>query len=232
MKPLSIGLSIFYWAILIFDIALILSGADYSYRYFTKGLLTPILFAIMVTEIEHTNKWWSVRVLSIALLFSLIGDLVLVGEGLSKVTFAIGLACFWIVQICYILFFYRKRPFRQKNALFLFISSIFILVYIIVMNVLMWTRMDKQNLTIPVILYAFTIGFMFLCAINISFSRRLNKIAVSYFIPGALAFVISDSLIALNRFYFTKPTSDVYIMFTYGLAQFLIICGALKFIKR
>ena len=232
MKPISIGFSIIYWAILMFDIALILTGADYTYRYFTKGLLIPLLFAIMVAEIEHTNKWWSVRVISIAFLFSLIGDIILVGDGLSKLNFAIGLGCFWVVQICYIFFFYRKRPFRQKNALFLFISAILILAYIILLNVLMWLRMDKQDLTLPVLFYSFTIGFMLLCAINLNNSKRLNKVAVNYFIPGALAFVISDSLIALNRFYFVKPVSDVYIMLTYGLAQFLILIGALKFIKR
>jgi uncharacterized membrane protein YhhN len=232
MKPLSIGLCIIYWAILIFDIALILTGADFFYRYFTKGLLMPVLFGIIISEVEHTDKWWSIRVISIALLFSLIGDLVLVGDGLSKINFAIGLACFWVVQICYILFFYRKRPFRKKNSLFLFLSSLCILGYIIVMNILMWTKMDRQSLTLPVLLYSFTIGFMLLCAININNSKRLYKIAVSYFIPGAIFFVVSDSILALNRFYYTHPVSDVYIMFTYGLAQFLIVCGAVKFIKR
>lgn len=232
MKPLPITFAIFYWAVLIFDITLILTGADYQYRYITKGLLAPLLFCMMAFEIEHTNKWWSVRVLSIGLLFSLIGDLVLVGDGLTKINFAIGIACFWIVQICYILFFYRKRPFRQKNAVFLFICSLCIIAYVILMSVLMWKKMDKQDLTIPVMLYSFTIGFMLLCAINISNSRRLNKMAVYFFIPGALLFVISDSIIALNRFYLTKPVSDIYIMFTYGLAQFLIVMGAVKFIKK
>ena len=96
----------------------------------------------------------------------------------------------------------------------------------------MWKKLDKQDLTIPVVLYAFTIGFMLLCAINISNSRRLNKMAVYFFIPGALLFVISDSIIALNRFYLTRPVSDIYVMLTYGLAQFLIIFGAVKFIKK
>lgn len=232
MKPLSIALCIFFWAVLIFDITLIFTGADYYYRYFTKGLLMPLLFGIIVCEVEHTNKWWSIRVICMALLFSLIGDLVLVGDSITKLNFAIGLGFFWVAQICYILFFYRKRPFRKKNALFLFIAALCILAYIIVMSILMWAKMDKQSLTIPVLLYSFTIGFMLLCAFNIQNSHRLNKIAVSYFIPGALLFVLSDSIIALNRFYYAKPVSDIYIMLTYGLAQFLIVFGAVKFIKR
>ena len=232
MKPLPITFSIFFWAVVIFDITLILTGADYQYRYITKGLMAPFLFCMMAFEIEHTTKWWSIRVLSVALLFSLIGDLMLVGDSITKINFAIGLGCFWIVQICYILFFYRKRPFRQKNAPFLFVCSLVILAYIVLICVLMWKKLDKQDLTIPVVLYAFTIGFMLLCAINISNSRRLNKMAVYFSIPGALLFVISDSIIALNRFYLTRPVSDIYVMLTYGLAQFLIIFGAVKFIKK
>ena len=148
MKPLSIALCIFFWAVLIFDITLIFTGADYYYRYFTKGLLMPLLFGIIVCEVEHTNKWWSIRVICMALLFSLIGDLVLVGDSITKLNFAIGLGFFWVAQICYILFFYRKRPFRKKNALFLFIAALCILAYIIVMSILMWARRHDQARTL------------------------------------------------------------------------------------
>jgi len=49
---------------------------------------------------------------------------------------------------------------------------------------------------------------------------------------GAAFFVISDSLIALNRFVFKIQYSGLLIMVTYYVAQFLIIIGIIKNIKR
>ena len=231
MKPASLFLIIFFWAALIFDCALIISGAE-EYRYFTKLLLMPLLFGLMVSEIDATEKWWSVRIMSLALVFSLIGDALLINPDATVAQFMLGIAAFWIVQVCYIFFFYRKRPFRKKDAGFLFFATLAILAYLIFLHYLMWAKLDKAHLQIPVIIYSLTIGFMLICAFNINNSRSLNNIGVLYFIPGAILFVISDSLIALNKFYFVKPMSGVAIMATYGIAQFLIVTGAIKFIKK
>ncbi len=231
MKNSSITIMLFYWAALIFDCALIVSGAE-EYRYFTKLLLMPLLFAMMVSEIENTKKWWSVRIMAVALLFSLIGDALLINPDATVFQFMGGIAAFWVVQACYILFFYRKRPFRQKDATFLFFAVIVILAYFVILHYLMWEKLERAHLQIPVIIYSLTIGFMLLCAFNINNSNSLNKLGVMFFIPGALLFIISDSLIALNQFYFVKPVSGVLVMGTYGVAQFLIVMGALRFIKR
>ena len=43
---------------------------------------------------------------------------------------------------------------------------------------------------------------------------------------GALLFVISDSLLAINKFYQPFSIADNLIMLTYGFAQFYIVTGA------
>ncbi len=230
MKPVSVFLAVLYWTALIFDCILI-SSHNTEFRYVTKLVLMPLLFGIMVSEIERTTKWWSIRIMSVALLFSLIGDALLIDPG-NLVTFMLGIFCFFIVQICYISFFYRKRPFLKKDATFLTFATIAILAYVILMQYLMWEKLYDKNLYIPIIIYSLTIGFMLLTAANLSTSHRLRDTAVMFFIPGAVLFVISDSLIALNKFYFSKPTSDVYIMFTYAFAQFLIMLGAIRVIRK
>ena len=45
---------------------------------------------------------------------------------------------------------------------------------------------------------------------------------------GALFFVISDSILALNKFYTPLKKSSFIIMFTYLVAQYLIVIGILK----
>ena len=49
---------------------------------------------------------------------------------------------------------------------------------------------------------------------------------------GALLFVISDSVLAVNKFYESFELSGLVIMFTYGLAQLFITEGAMKYIRR
>jgi uncharacterized membrane protein YhhN len=92
--------------------------------------------------------------------------------------------------------------------------------------------MYYQNFIGPVIAYSLALGLMLLCAVNVSNSRRLNRTAVIFFIPGAVSFVASDSMIAANRFYFPRPLPDYYTMGTYCLAQLLIVAGAIQVIKR
>jgi uncharacterized membrane protein YhhN len=47
-------------------------------------------------------------------------------------------------------------------------------------------------------------------------------------VGGAALFVVSDSLLAVNRFYRPFALAGVFIMLTYGVAQFLMTTGALR----
>jgi uncharacterized membrane protein YhhN len=43
---------------------------------------------------------------------------------------------------------------------------------------------------------------------------------------GALLFVISDSILAINKFYQSFEMANILIMLSYGFAQFYIVKGA------
>jgi uncharacterized membrane protein YhhN len=58
-----------------------------------------------------------------------------------------------------------------------------------------------------------------------------DKRAGRLMMAGALLFVLSDSVLAINQFYQSSPLAGVIIMLTYGLAQLFIIEGAIKYIK-
>jgi uncharacterized membrane protein YhhN len=47
---------------------------------------------------------------------------------------------------------------------------------------------------------------------------------------GALLFVVSDSTLAINKFYQSFEIAGVVIMLTYGLAQLFIVEGANRYI--
>jgi len=49
---------------------------------------------------------------------------------------------------------------------------------------------------------------------------------------GAALFIISDSILAINRFSHTIPFSGVAVMSTYIIAQWLIVNGLLQHKKK
>jgi uncharacterized membrane protein YhhN len=60
--------------------------------------------------------------------------------------------------------------------------------------------------------------------------RRGATTAVSFTLvsAGAMLFVISDGLIAINKFAFEIPAERILVMSTYIAAQYLIVQGLLK----
>jgi uncharacterized membrane protein YhhN len=57
--------------------------------------------------------------------------------------------------------------------------------------------------------------------------RHTNIKSYGFVLIGAILFIISDSLIAINKFAFSIPLSDLWVMSTYIAAQYLIVQGVL-----
>ena len=79
---------------------------------------------------------------------------------------------------------------------------------------------------VPVIIYILVI-------LTMAISASLRKGSVSTFsynliLLGALLFVISDSFLAINKFYIKVPSEHIIIMSTYAFAQYCIVMGILK----
>jgi uncharacterized membrane protein YhhN len=54
--------------------------------------------------------------------------------------------------------------------------------------------------------------------------------AATLMIGGAVLFISSDSILAINKFYEPFEFAGIAIMLTYGIAQLLITLGALRYI--
>jgi uncharacterized membrane protein YhhN len=232
MKPFSYVLLILFIIDFIADVIVAKTG-DESARYFTKGLLMPLLFVFFIAEIKsfaRGNDLKYGRYISLALAFSFAGDMFLVND--HGWNFILGIASFLIAHIFYILFFYQVKSFTKKNRVFLVITGLIIAGYVVLLNYLFRPIVTEQQLTIPVIAYSVILGTMLFTAVNVSKSTLQSKVLAYYIITGAIIFVASDSIIAFNKFYLTTPVPAFYIMLTYCLAQFLIVTGAIQFIKK
>jgi uncharacterized membrane protein YhhN len=83
------------------------------------------------------------------------------------------------------------------------------------------------DMKLPVRIYGIVISFMFMLAMHMLFIK--NKTAGRFMMTGALLFVISDSVLAINKFYQPFEAAGMVIMLTYGLAQLFIVEGSIRY---
>lgn len=50
-------------------------------------------------------------------------------------------------------------------------------------------------------------------------------------LAGAALFVLSDSVLAINKFYQSFELAGLLIMLTYGAAQYFIVKGAIEYLR-
>jgi uncharacterized membrane protein YhhN len=190
-----------------------------SLHYFTKPLIVLSLLIFFFTRSQFLNK--TIRVFMIlALICSLIGDVALLFDDINPNYFIIGLASFLVAHVMYVLVFLKqkdpkKSPIGFMIAMFLYALFLFYML-----------KGGLGDLLIPVIVYMIVILSMSTTA----FLRQKYKNNTSYnwvFI-GAVLFMISDSILALNKFYQPLPLSSIGIMLSYALAQYCIVIGILK----
>jgi uncharacterized membrane protein YhhN len=229
MKLLAICLIILFWLLLACDCALIFLDLN-DYRFYTKPLLVPLLLVFMLIKVVNTKRTKSRLIITSALLLCFAGDLILLFDQLNY-SFIIGLILFLLAHIFYIAFFYRLVHISAKKFATLVIAAILTGGYIFILLSVLWEKLQDAHLQLPVVLYATVLGCMLLAAVNTINGDRLGKLNIYYFIPGAVLFVFSDSMLAVNKFMLDHKYIAIGVMLTYATAQFLIVKGAAKFMK-
>jgi len=190
-----------------------------QWHFFTKPLivLSLIVFFFLQSKTHHN----SIRnFMLLALLFSLEGDIFLMFDDQNTKFFMFGLAAFLIAHIMYIIVFLKhrnksKQPFLFFTILLIYAAGLFYLL-----------KDGLGDMLIPVVVYMIVI----LTMATTAYLRKGNVPIQNYNLVflGAILFLVSDSLLALNMFYKPIPLANFLIMLTYGLAQFSIVLGILK----
>ena len=184
-----------------------------------KPLILLSLIFFFINQGKHLSS--KTKVISLlALLFSLAGDVLLMFTDISASFFLSGLVAFLLAHIMYIMVFLDKK--NSKKIALIFITVL--LIYAI--GIFYLLKDGLGDMLIPVIVYMLVILSMVLT----STMRKDNVSNQSYYLVflGAIFFVISDSFLAINKFYQPVPLSKIIIMSTYSLAQYLIVLGLLK----
>jgi uncharacterized membrane protein YhhN len=203
---------------------IILLGRE-DIAWYLKPFLLPFLLFMTHTFDNFATK----SILLNALLFSWIGDIVLMFSENGKFYFIFGLIAFLISHILYILLFNKQLKIDKfKFSLLFSVGICLIILYLWVLLSLLLSHLG--DLKLPVMIYATVISTMLLFAFkgSLYWAKPAN---VSILI-GAIIFVSSDSILAFNKFYNPIANASFWIMFTYLAAQFLIVNGILQLNKK
>ncbi len=158
-----------------------------------------------------------------ALLFSWAGDVLLMFESKNPLFFIVGLISFLIAHLFYVYYFHRIR-ISQSIAGSVFLMIPVVIFYFVLMYIL---EPYLGVLKLPVRVYGVVISFMLLLALHML--KINNRSAGKLFALGALLFISSDALLAINKFYSSFPMAGLSIILTYGLAQYFIVKGAISY---
>jgi uncharacterized membrane protein YhhN len=160
-----------------------------------------------------------------AFFFSWVGDIFLMlSNGLSnELLFYAGVGGFFFAQVTYIFIFLLNtendiKGLLRRNPLWIIpLAGYGVLIYLF-----LYPRLEGVMVYI-LLIYAVSLIGMSLAALNRR--DRVNIRSFRLVFAGSLFFLLSDSLLAINKFHTEIPFAGFLIMLTYITAQYLIMRG-------
>jgi uncharacterized membrane protein YhhN len=200
--------NVLFAAFFIFSIAfLLLMGQPFAGSALLKAAPAWSLMLVALALVPGRAG----KLLVLALLFSSGGDIALELDRGNY--FVLGLSLFLVAHLFYIATFaHTLDPLHARPWALVVLS-----VYVILLTVLLFPHLG--DLRIPVLLYIAVITTMGILA-----TFQPNPLVLA----GAFLFILSDSLIAVDKFLVTVPYARYAIMITYYSAQGLLTYGLLQ----
>ncbi len=155
-----------------------------------------------------------------ALIFSMMGDLFL----LFPSGFLLGLAAFLVAHVFYSFFFLKQLETWSKK------HNLTLLALALIMGGF-WSMLFPESMQdnwMAVLAYSLVLCSMLFLAIN----RKSSLSGYLWVVLGAILFVMSDTLIAIEQTMPDQKVISLLIMILYLSAQYLIIEGVVSFEKE
>ncbi len=204
-----------------------------AFKYWLLAFVVSSLNYLVIRTFSNLPFEWAPKVIPIVLLMllvkkslqgrtqslmlaalscSLAGDVLLSLHGL----FIAGLGAFLLAHILYTALFIAQFKVSKNGVAWLSLVAL----YTLLMGYLILPH--AQDLSLVVSIYLLAISSMAVCA---GFRNDRQFLWVAF---GALIFMVSDSLIAINKFVEPFALAGPFIMVTYYLAQLMITLGIIR----
>ena len=180
---------------------------DFLY-YFLKPITTVLILLFSLIH-GHRSEKEILKMTVYGLFFCLLGDILL----MKDTFFVYGLLAFLVAHILFIISFVKidgfKNYFKPFVLLLLFGGMFYAFLY-----------PNLGSLALRVLVYVICIALMAWQGAGLYIWKK--KKPFLYILLGALLFMISDSIIALNKFVYSFELSKLVVMTTYWTAIFFI----------
>jgi len=186
-----------------------------------KPLVMLIAIFLVARQWSTSEKKTGPTLLLLALTGSLAGDVLLMLQGY----FIPGLLAFLCAHLAYLALFQRGLGWFPSRRALLATLGFGSLMYTV-----LWAGGLPAGLRAPVAAYVLVITLMAAQAIGralIVRDKGATLVAV-----GAACFLLSDTLLALNKFVTPLPLASLWVLASYYAAQLLIVRGALPALNR
>ncbi len=215
----------------------------FSFLYFILAILVISVKLINLPDLENIFKpflmillmiWYGIdqrmnnikinMIFILAIFFSLLGDVFLMP---FFDHFIFGLVFFLISHLFYVSVFIKGNmtiilPSLKQGKIFVIgVFSVYLgLLFVLILAIL---KLENIVLLIAVPLYATVLLLMVLSAFVYSKVHFYNF--GRFVMIGGLLFLVSDGILALNKFSFEIALAPLLVMGTYTLAQWMLVYG-------
>ena len=177
------------------------------------AVLCLMYIAWAATNLAKPTKNWLVRALGL----SWLGDVLLLYPGL----FLPGLVAFLAAHVCYIVMLGKDAPWlHSRRALAVFISIAALVFVVLEQNGL------PAELRVPVAAYVLVIATM--AAQAWGRAKHLGTAGSRLLAWGSVFFMLSDCVLAVDKFVSPLPVAGLWVLATYYVAQGFIVQGRMR----
>ena len=141
----------------------------------------------------------------------------------GELFFLLGLGSFLLTHLCYFIAFLRYSSDNQgliQQRKWLLLPFV---LFFLGNTYLLWPGVPA-DMKIPVVIYSIVIVLMAIGALHLR--TKMAAKAWQILFAGVLLFVVSDTIIGVNKFVQPVPFARVLIMFFYLMGQYLIAAGS------
>jgi len=198
-------------------------------------------------SVSRMSPWFGFLV-GLGLVLGSVGDFALEVELVNPKFFIVGLGAFLAGHVFYIIAFMVTGV--STNTVGMVGVTVPVLGFCVSLIAYLVPKIDKPELHVPVVVYAATIGVMAITSVlwrgeqtilkdrsagnsadparaaSKAYLAQLTSYAWVAALVGSLLFVVSDSILALNKFAHPFPQARLYTMLTYYTAQTAIEASA------
>lgn len=179
---------------------------------FLKPLTTISILSLLFFVPKGLSTKFT-KLILVALIFCLMGDVLL----LNQAYFVFGLVAFLLAHILFIVAFIKHKGFW-----FHWIS--FVILFLIGGAIFFWLKPDLGDFMVPVLFYVLVITSMAWQGIGLYLRDKAKTYA--WIAWAVLFFMLSDTLLAINKFKAPFDYASVLILVTYWLSIALIANAA------